>query len=345
MLTFKPTYNPFKDIYIQRPLEAQILCFMCLFLPGLMYWSIYHRTIALFFGWGHSLNVCALMAIPLLFFLADPEKYLWWADLSTVTKNHRYGTILVSISVLVGWFEARVIFTRYPYLLAIPSPWNYVIVTLALYSLVGLVALVLSMFSFQQLTRIAGKLNKSGKIATITLSTASMSLLALTFGIPLWTVPIPAAMAYFGTAFVFTKSWSQYAVAVVLASIMGFFWLVKNFWFLTYEFSVTMLPLEWTIRLSHLTILMLLFFTVSFFTIPAVLQKSRASLALLITQAVLLSLIEEVLFEQGGGYYSPILVFFTSILGMVMSNSLYGSEIVSINQACVVMSRMFYFYK
>jgi hypothetical protein len=60
-----------------------------------------------------------------------------------------------------------------------------------------------------------------------------MSSLALTFGIPIWTVPVPAAMAYFGTAFVFTNSWGQFSIAAALASVMGMFWLSKNFWFLT----------------------------------------------------------------------------------------------------------------
>jgi hypothetical protein len=86
----------------------------------------------------------ALLAIPLLFLLSVPEKYLWWADLTMVTKFHRFYTIIVCIGALVAWFESRVIFTRYPYLLAIPAPWNYILVTGALYSIVGLIALILS---------------------------------------------------------------------------------------------------------------------------------------------------------------------------------------------------------
>jgi hypothetical protein len=100
-----------------------------------------------------------------------------------------------------------------------------------------------------------------------------------------------------------------------------------------------MLPISWSLRLVHLTVLLLVFFSVSLFTIPMCIKNIKGAGALVIVQAVLIALLEEVLFEQReGGFYSPFLIFFTSILGLVMASSLYGSQRINITQACVLMS-------
>lgn len=108
-----------------------------------------------------------------------------------------------------------------------------------------------------------------------------------------------------------------------------------------YEFNITMLPISWSLRLTHLTVIMLLFFAISLFVVPACLKNLRGAAILVIVQAILLTLLEEVLYEQEGGFYSSFLIFFTTILGLVTASSLYGSQRLNINQTCVLMSSMF----
>ncbi|KAL0489177.1 hypothetical protein AKO1_013697, partial [Acrasis kona] len=190
---------PLYHAYIQEPAEAQLLCFLCMFLPAVLYWSVHHRTIAFFAGIGHTLNVSVLMAIPLLFLISAPDKYLWWADFRYIGNKHRYGTALVCVSVLLSWFEARIIFQRYPYLLAVPSPWSYILVTGVLYCAITLLAMI-----------IYGEWNTTGKLFIITFSTSAAALLSLAIGLPLWFIPLPTAFTYMTTAFLFTHNWNQF---------------------------------------------------------------------------------------------------------------------------------------
>lgn len=55
----------------------------------------------------------------------------------------RITTLISGLLVIITWLEYRVIFRRYSYLLAIPPPFSYIVVTGALFSIIVLVALVI----------------------------------------------------------------------------------------------------------------------------------------------------------------------------------------------------------
>lgn len=97
------------------------------------------------FGFEHSLNTSVLTAIPFMFLCLRPRQYVWW---SAILKDERLDNLRVwfvggAMATFIAWVEYRVIFARYPHIMAIPAPYNYIVVTLASYAIVAIVILVM----------------------------------------------------------------------------------------------------------------------------------------------------------------------------------------------------------
>lgn len=223
---------------IQRPIECQLYSALTLVLPTMMYLAIHHRILAL--SMGHFVNIALLIAVPVLFFCISPQRYLWWYWNKNAEKNQTVNMLLrlvmssFSLILLIIWLEYRVIFRRYPYLLAIPAPYNFIIITVALYSMVSVI-----LFS------LAGVVNWATKLMSVCICAFSAACLSFVLGLPLWISPLPAAAAYFGSAFFFSRSWEQYIAFGVTLSLSLLVWFAHSFWFVEYVSPIFHFILLW----------------------------------------------------------------------------------------------------
>jgi hypothetical protein len=327
-----PLQHKEKLMIIQRAPECQLYCLFTLLAPCIMYLALYHRVLT--FSFEHLLNLCMLLVIPAVFFALNPNRYLWWCwkeaeKLPFPDFFVRLACAALGLIIMITWLEYRVIFRRYTYLLAIPAPYNYIIVTFGLYSLIGLVLIV-----------IAGVNNRTTKILSVAICTFSTACGSIAIGFPIWIVPIPAAAAYFGSAFFFSRSWEQFVAFGITLSLSLILWFAQSFWFLDFEFQLSFLPIEWSMRMSHTTVLIVIFFIICLFTFPACIKNNLPPLTLSLTmsQALLLTFLEQLLYEQGEGFYSEFLVLLTSAIGALLSIRLYNLQRLTIDGASILLA-------
>ena len=106
------------------------------------------------------------------------------------------------------------------------------------------------------------------------------------------------------------------------------------------EFDLSILPLDWTLNMSHATAVIALFFITCIFVFPAAVKNSSKLLTgvLTIIQAVLLAFLEELLYEQGEGFYSEFLILFTTAVGCLLSMRMFELKRIGINSASILLA-------
>lgn len=103
------------------------------------------------------------------------------------------------------------------------------------------------------------------------------------------------------------------------------------------------MPIEWSLRMSHTTVLIVIFFIICLFTFPACIKNNLPSLtfSLTIVQALLLTFLEQLLYEQGEGFYSEFLVLLTSAIGALLSIRLYNLQRLTMDGASILLASMY----
>ncbi len=93
-------------------------------------------------------------------------------------------------------------------------------------------------------------------------------------------------------------------------------------------------------RMSHTTVLIVIFFIICLFTFPACIKNNLPplTLSLTVTQAFLLTFLEQLLYEQGEGFYSEFLVLLTSAVGALLSIRLYNLQRLALDGASILLA-------
>ena len=152
--------------------------------------SAIHHNVLLRDLW-HVADLACLTAVPLgvLGVLAPRGSLSWLGLYRNELEVNRYRTLLVTLTVLVlaGFAEIRIIFHSYSAYIHLPAPWSYVLVTVCVYSVA-----VFSLLHFN------GSLRESTSSAIIgTFACISGSSFSVVIGAPMTMLPLLLAAAFF----------------------------------------------------------------------------------------------------------------------------------------------------
>ena len=152
--------------------------------------SAIHHNVLLRDLW-HVADLACLTAVPLgVLGVLAPRGSLSWLGLHhNELEVNRYRTMLVTLTVVVlaGFAEIRIIFHSYSAYIHLPAPWSYVLVTVCVYSVA-----VFSLLHFN------GSLRESTSSAIIgTFACISGSSFSVIIGAPMTMLPLLLAAAFF----------------------------------------------------------------------------------------------------------------------------------------------------
>ncbi|KAL9651915.1 hypothetical protein ABK040_000259 [Willaertia magna] len=363
-----------KNRYIQRTGETGLLIILLILLPPAMHIAVYHNSLTSYDEdfWSHIYTILALFATSIMFLSINPAEYLWpfaygaasihspsqkpvtpFIDLTNDTHNTARYFVQILCSVLFnGWIEFRVILPRYHHLIPLPSPWDKIAVFSALNSITSVALLIV--YNQHNI-----KTNKStvSKILLSVLLCIGGFFGAIVLGFPFYLIPFPVIAMFYAVEYFYNERFNEYLIFVGCALVSALWFMISHFWFLDFEFALTFLPIriDWSLRMTHSTITIVLFLIVSLLTIPFVCKmdtkEQKGFLAsfnvdiirnvLLVTQAFLLAFLEQLLYEQEEGFYSSMLIILTTILGIVFTKTLFATQRVSINIASLLTSLYF----
>jgi hypothetical protein len=318
--SFKVGIND-ENVYIQKKYEAFSLVFITQFLPLLFYLVVAHQSLSISFS--HFINLLMLLSMPALFLASNPTQYLWFwynEDLHSWRKNL---VLLLTSFLILSWLEFHIIFKRYSYLFMMPAPFSYIVVSIGLYTLLGV-------FLIQN------------RFISVFLACVSSSSAAFALGFPIWIIPVVSLAGFCGSSFYYSKSFYQYVIFAISSTISVVWWLHKSFSFLDYEFKLTILPVDWTMSMTDTTYLMSMLFVFLVATPIFALKKLQFLMTIsLVLSAMSLGVLEQLLYEQGEGFYSNNYVLMTTFIGMSLSLGLYRKNRISINGTSVLLSIFF----
>eukprot|EP00887_Chlorella_sp_A99_P005591 scaffold1.g5591.t1 len=172
-------------------------------------------------GWVHFWSLLLLGSGPLLF-VTCLQDGLWWLGRGGGVDAARRVVLLASLAVFLAALEGRVVFFSFNQYIRLTAPWNYVAVTVAMYSVAAMVLL-----------HFAGVLGD--EVETMLLGpalTLSAAVGALAAGTPLWVLPAPLLAAGVLAMFYETRALRDYAIFWVAALATGGWFVWHHFWFL-----------------------------------------------------------------------------------------------------------------
>lgn len=322
------------ELVIQDSQFAQIYTFFSLVSPFMFYLFLNFRLIL----WDVALNqhlgnIFALIAFPLLFYLHDTKKYLWWTKSIDWQDPYFHKMRIVLICALgyyiTSFISYRVIFFRYPNLISLPYPLNHLAVLLGL-----LVIFVALGFLWND------NVGKHGKLLIIMLSTCLGFAASLLFGFPIYLAPIPTGTIYFGISFYFTRKWVQYIIFAIGSTMSMLLWLTKSFSFLSYEFESKMFFFSWSLNLMHTIILLTLFLALTLATVYSVVHITNEKIlgVILTIHTIVLAITEHLFVEQYEDFYPTYFAFITTFSGIMLCKHLLQHEKLSSSWASLVLS-------
>lgn len=300
---------------IQKPIESKIHIILAFILPFFYYILLFKSS---FLQSQHIINILTVVSIPLFIFSFYPEGFLWFLYDSDHHYKWKIFFQFLSMISIFTWIEFHVIFERYSYLLIIPAPYSYILITLCLYTFAGIIII-------------------HNRYLSIILSIICSVAGSLALGFPYIFIPFVAIAAYTGTSFIYSKSQREYLIFGSISTVIGIWWLKKSFSFLDYQFQFKLLPVEWTISMEHSVYIIGLLFILCLLTVSFSNYPNLFSTFLTFT-SILLSLLEQILYEQGEGFYPASLVILTTILGVYLCNSLFQKNRIGLNGATILIS-------
>lgn len=337
-----------------------------LFLPLGLHCSTYWRSILWIIpstigDWTHVTDVAILTLVPVLLIglLGTVVRYspLWWArsygrfqDQFALCKLF----VLVAVFVLIPCIEFRVVFSSFDHLLSgVSRPWNYIALTLALYSFVLSITIHLrsgaktghafsstlssgpsspptSIPTFNAL--VATQLTQARRTSYF-LATMCALMLSLALGVPfyLWPATLLSAIAFI--SFYFERRWWMYT-AFVVGLLLGLTWFCfKTFFSLNYTFFT--LAGFITIQVASIWIIVLAAIAASVTGLIIMGLAPKWANSLLIAQAVLIAILEEILhmemLDNGFEIYPAYLVVLTTVLGVLTAQKLKREGLLNTN--------------
>ena len=262
-----------------------------------------------------------LLSFPLLLIVVhSPKEWFWWSGLSDdgLATFKRVLTI-ISLVIAAGVFEYRVIFLSYGSYIAFPWPMNVILVTVAVYAAAFL---GISLYSGSLLSLVNYPLGMA--VAT---GTAAISSLVL--GLPVYVGVLLVAAAACFVHFYFHHRLEAYLVFLGCISLAALYFLYENFFFLHFHF------VEFNVSLKLLSMLVLLLLVSSLAVIPATFLPvpppvvSFVVQPIVVAQAVVLCMVEQILHEEHEDMYPGYLVLLTTAVGLLVARELGGSKKIS----------------
>lgn len=294
---------------ILGPLEACIHTLVLLFLPPFFNFAVHH-SMAL-----HSLNeVCnhlLLFFLPLLFQLfASTRGALWWIfEDQRQIRQIRIVNGAVALAVVLACLEVRVIFTSFGHYIQLRAPFNYILVTVALYG-----------GGFGAAAHVLGLLRGAiGKVMVSVVLVASAVSGSIVLGMPLKIIPAPAIGAVYLAQYYSSGGAPSYFIFLLSATLSAAWFILHNFWFL--DVSLGGMPIKTICGLLLGSLVLAL-------AVPGVTLLPRASFLVgvaFIAQAFLVCRLENRFYNLGHdeeGLYPSYLVVLTTIAGFVAARRL-----------------------
>jgi len=278
-------------------------------LPVLFKLSIHHRH--LFTSRDDVADCLLLSSLPMLLVLSMSHKgSMWWLGLqSGALGSFRKTMIGVLGLVLVGCLELRVVMHTFSMYIKLMPPYNYIVVTTAMY----LLALIV-------LAHFAGYLESDRAMWVLALiAVAASSCVCIALGMPYYMVPFGAAGAVFWVRFYYYRKLNDYLSFVGTSSLAIFWFIIRTFMFLDFEFDP--LPMS----LQHVSCV-LMAVVLSSLLIPGLLVVNKNQIingAIMCIHAAGMTLLELQLHCQFKGIYPSYIVLFSSAVGIWLAHFLF----------------------
>lgn len=131
---------PLVSTFICGPYENAVQTLSVLLLPSFFHIALFHRV--LFTSWFNVSNLLIVIFLPILLLRFVQRKgALWWLGKDADLQENILSLLTtVSLIVLTGCFEYRVVLTSLYNIISLFPPWSYLFVTVGVYSVVGLIA-------------------------------------------------------------------------------------------------------------------------------------------------------------------------------------------------------------
>uniref|UniRef100_A0A061QRP1 Nef1-like protein n=1 Tax=Tetraselmis sp. GSL018 TaxID=582737 RepID=A0A061QRP1_9CHLO len=170
----------------------------------------------------HFWGLVLVLSVPCLAVLSAPCG-LWWLPLRQQHREAlRWSAALAALGAAVAGVEERVVFAAFGEYILLHPPWDWVLVTVALYGHGAVVLLHLS-----------GALRSPPVHAMTSAGLVLCCFVAcLTVGLPLAVVPAPLVSSLGLALFYRSRSMREYVLFLVGAGIAGLWFVGHHFWFL-----------------------------------------------------------------------------------------------------------------
>lgn len=275
--------------------------------------------------WSSSLHMwsCLLLtSIPTLITIVLLPQGSWWLGRSASADAVRVFTGLVALAAAIAGIEGRIIFHSFGQYIRLAAPWNYVAITIGLYGVGTLLVL--------HFTGIMGEEAAGVALGPVLMIGASVG--GLVTGLPWYVLPGPLIAAAGLSLYYDSRSWKEYMLFVVSSLLTASWFVWHHFWHL--DISLSGVPLRWVCCL--LLSAMVPGLLVPGLILSGMFSRSSVVTMLLVSQAALLTVVEEVLFAGDHTLltydlhpvFPAALVVATSGVGVAMTRRLVSKGVI-----------------
>jgi hypothetical protein len=297
------------DELVMGRFESAVHTVSFIMLPVFFKYAIHHTH--LISSKDDVADLLLLSSLPLLTIASlSTRGSLWWLGFSSsYIGGIRKIIITLTVLVIVGSLEVRVIFHSLAQYIKVSPPWDIVAVTTGTY-----------LFTFIVLAHYGGFLESSGMTFILTLvGGAVIACFCIALGVPLYMTPFGCAGAFFCARFYYYKRLQDYCSFVGTAALVIFWFIIRTFMFLDFEFDP--LPMS----LKHVC-LVLMAVVLTSLLIPGLVSVNKVGWingAVLCVHAAGINIMELQLHCQFEGIYPIYMVLFTSAVGLYLANYLF----------------------
>eukprot|EP00026_Physarum_polycephalum_P001598 Phypoly_transcript_01600.p1 GENE.Phypoly_transcript_01600~~Phypoly_transcript_01600.p1 ORF type:complete len:1030 (+),score=82.52 Phypoly_transcript_01600:85-3174(+) len=314
--------------YILGKFETIVMTGALIFLPAISYISIYHSVLTR--SLLHTTNIVLLITLPLLVLsLLVNQGSLWWiapnyyVSKQPTTESEVYleklGKLLrfVIIIVVVGCLEHRLVFhsPSLYHALALFPPWSYIIVTIAVYSVVAIAYYLRT-----------AKSARNMRVLLLGLGTLSGFSAGLVLGAPMYVYPFILLVVHSLVSFYFKRRFFNYLLFVVGAVVCLSWFVAKTYAYIDFSFS--------GLQMSYVAVLIVVQFALTLL-VPGLMAVAFENLPgvaglVLFLHAVSVAVLEHILYTQDTEVYPYYLVIATTIAGSCVFYKLHQRKKVTI---------------
>lgn len=300
----KSSFRP-ADQLISDRIDQTVHAISLFMLPLFCHVGMFYQVL---FQYHSMMNMMALIDIGILF-LHFTKRY----DILTTFRISQPEKIANALAVVAGttlifFFEYRVIFsTSFYYAIPLPAPFNFLFVTLGLYTGVGLA------YAF-----ISGQAKLLGKPICLGIGLTSAFAMGNVMGMTLLYLPFIMGASYFLVQFYFRNKGMDYILFGLLSACVVFWYVLRSYMFL--DFSVGGIPIQ-------LVGMFLVLMTIFAIALPANVFAPQRGIIIAVYCGCLF-LLESMISFSELEIYPFYMVLFTSVLGYYMTQHLEKLKLI-----------------